>query len=1189
MALGCFPQGWVYLDSVPRSNLVTDTDSFDRYYEPVNARWEQVRNDDDSELEPFVSRSAFVRAGPVADRVLLHGAGRPADDRRWSTELAEEHLDRWLAGSTRPSRCPPRSAPRWPPTDQAIRRNIAERDPANVMGDRFFGPETTQRLVRALWGGDRELPAAPADELTAAVLVRALRTRGPRPGRRGAVRHRAPHRALPGPAPRRRRRADERSAGRRHRRRAVPGGGAGAGRQRRPRSPTAGWPSRSSRPGFVVVGLRLGRRAVPGRARPDPRRRPRRPCGPTATASGRPPRPSRRSSRPSPARRRPAQLAGLLDLDRVAPGRPLGRRHRRAAVGAARVVPAGAGGRDLRRAHDGLAACSATRRHPAAGPGRRRRCCWSPAPTTASSPPAPIRYGEEAGAAGHDPVERTWREALPATTEAWLVRLAGAGHICAVHPDDPTTARGFLETADRRRPRPACGRARRRRHDVPAPPTCAATPAAKAARARSPTPRTRDRRRSGVARRTTACSRTSGTRVEFSSDLVAGKPKKVKVLGQQLVLYRKPATAGRSRCPTSACTAARRCPAARSRATASSARTTAGSTSPNGEVQKIPAHPDKGIPRKARIDSYPVVEKHMFVWVFMGDLPEEERPPIPDWSEFDDTETYRGRHRRVPLEVQLRADPGERRRHRAHAVRARRLLRQPGASPRCRSSRSRPRRGTARRRWSSTRRSRGHLGHDQPATRADLQNRPPVPVSTTWWLPNMILLDVGLPMGKLMIFDVNIPIDEKTTLVKFVALRTFFKGKWADRDASQRVFKVLYAGRGGRRQGPPRAAALRPVRRAARQERPQRGALPPPPPGADRDGLVASRATRSSARARAGSRRGSSRRRSAGRSPSSPAPGTSRRSAAGSCSSPRPRDGRRPRADDPGHPGSRPTSRSPSPIDGDHGMTEPARDALPRHARRHRRARRPHRGPAPTAARSASSPRRCRPAPVGTVRVFHGDGASPRSSTSASSVPPIGLDSHMVFAFTPADGAVPHFTLDSVHGQGSYAFHLDLIPRADLATHLAYVDWAHTPLTATYDEVVGATGPDEGRDRPAPVRDDVALDAGAPGRRGGLRAASTTPSTPTSTTGSPWSRAACPPTWPPTWPTPTCRPRPAQPRQHLQPRRRQGLGAGRAAARRRGDGGRPRPAARQRDRRGGWHDRDRRRRAAERVAAADRG
>lgn len=56
-----------------------------------------------------------------------------------------------------------------------------------------------------------------------------------------------------------------------------------------------------------------------------------------------------------------------------------------------------------------------------------------------------IRYGQEAGAAGHDPIERTWAEALPATTEAWLVRIADAGHMLPAAPEDPTSARGFLE------------------------------------------------------------------------------------------------------------------------------------------------------------------------------------------------------------------------------------------------------------------------------------------------------------------------------------------------------------------------------------------------------------------------------------------------------------------------------------------------------------------------------------------------------------------------------------------------------------------------------------------------------------------------------------------------------------------------------------------------------------------------
>lgn len=56
-----------------------------------------------------------------------------------------------------------------------------------------------------------------------------------------------------------------------------------------------------------------------------------------------------------------------------------------------------------------------------------------------------IRYGQEAGAADHDPIERTWIEALPAATEAWLVRIADAGHMLPAALDDPTSARGFLE------------------------------------------------------------------------------------------------------------------------------------------------------------------------------------------------------------------------------------------------------------------------------------------------------------------------------------------------------------------------------------------------------------------------------------------------------------------------------------------------------------------------------------------------------------------------------------------------------------------------------------------------------------------------------------------------------------------------------------------------------------------------
>ncbi len=86
------------------------------------------------------------------------------------------------------------------------------------------------------------------------------------------------------------------------------------------------------------------------------------------------------------------------------------------------------------------------------------------------------------------------------------------------------------------------------------------------------------------------------------------------------------------------------------------------------------------------------------------------------------------------------------------------------------------------------------------------------------------------------------------------------------------------------------------------------------------------------------------------------------------------------------------------------------------------------------------------PEPVGRLRVLHGDRIDKLVAVDLV-VPAIHLDSHMLFVFTPADSAVPHFTLDSVHGGEYYAMHLDLVPRADLAVNLTYLDAAFLPLT----------------------------------------------------------------------------------------------------------------------------------------------
>lgn len=51
-----------------------------------------------------------------------------------------------------------------------------------------------------------------------------------------------------------------------------------------------------------------------------------------------------------------------------------------------------------------------------------------------------------------------------------------------------------------------------------------------------------------------------------------------------------------------------------------------------GECVAIPAlGPDRRIPKRARVDSYPVVEQWGLVWAFLGDLGDADRPPLPDF------------------------------------------------------------------------------------------------------------------------------------------------------------------------------------------------------------------------------------------------------------------------------------------------------------------------------------------------------------------------------------------------------------------------------------------------------------------------------------------------------------------------------------------------------------------------------
>ncbi|MGW0364676.1 hypothetical protein [Streptomyces sp. NPDC002990] len=156
IALLCWPGGWFYLDSVPRTSLVADGDYYDRYYAPAEEEWLAVREEYEN-LSWFTSRSGFIRGSlsPTA-----YCCSMPRDERHIELvrRLTHEHVDRWLTWVDEAEPVPDGERGALAAADLAVRRNIVERDPANVMAVRYFGEQLTDRLVRGLWGGERVLP-----------------------------------------------------------------------------------------------------------------------------------------------------------------------------------------------------------------------------------------------------------------------------------------------------------------------------------------------------------------------------------------------------------------------------------------------------------------------------------------------------------------------------------------------------------------------------------------------------------------------------------------------------------------------------------------------------------------------------------------------------------------------------------------------------------------------------------------------------------------------------------------------------------------------------------------------------------------------------------------------------------------------------------------------------------------------
>uniref|UniRef100_B8HLS6 Rieske (2Fe-2S) domain protein n=1 Tax=Cyanothece sp. (strain PCC 7425 / ATCC 29141) TaxID=395961 RepID=B8HLS6_CYAP4 len=197
----------------------------------------------------------------------------------------------------------------------------------------------------------------------------------------------------------------------------------------------------------------------------------------------------------------------------------------------------------------------------------------------------------------------------------------------------------------------------------------------------------------------------------------------------------------------------------------------------DGACVDIPANqPGVPIPKRARVDAYPVEEKSGFIWMYMGDQPAAERPSVPDllpelhdphWRSVHGEYTWDCHYTRV-IESNLDV---------THAA----FVHPPFFGNRDRTvvenypvqldtysavatvKAPAPKRKTLLK----------YLGKSKEAYSV---------TKITVYMPtiNRIEIDFGFRGFKYIYFTTSLPIDEKTTLAKYIGLRNFLKFPWAD-------------------------------------------------------------------------------------------------------------------------------------------------------------------------------------------------------------------------------------------------------------------------------------------------------------------------------------------------------------------------------------------------------------------------
>ena len=213
----------------------------------------------------------------------------------------------------------------------------------------------------------------------------------------------------------------------------------------------------------------------------------------------------------------------------------------------------------------------------------------------------------------------------------------------------------------------------------------------------------------------------------------------------------------------------------------------------DGACSRIPAHPQRGIPKKARVDSYPVVEKYGVVFAFLGDLPEEDRPPLPHIPELEDPKfkkVYGSYWWDVNYERALENGMDPSHAPYVHGNRFGNLDKPEVADFEVQTT---PWTGLAQiGLYAPVSNPKGSWGKKM-RKEAEAEGTDELLLNTKagFFMPNMNILDVPLPFGQMMLFDMHVPITENRTRTMYIGLRTFLKSDWADKDTHKRIHYIF--------------------------------------------------------------------------------------------------------------------------------------------------------------------------------------------------------------------------------------------------------------------------------------------------------------------------------------------------------------------------------------------------------------